>query len=100
MELATGIGYVRADGKTVNESTAAIGNKALRFVGTSGAQWWLASQAGHVGGGLEIVSMRKTVNQNIIAFAGGAAVRQEPGHFDFDAVFAFMACTNQISLRF
>lgn len=46
VELATGIGYVGADGKTVNAEHAAIGNKALAFVGTSGVQMgWLASQA-------------------------------------------------------
>lgn len=46
VELATGIGYVGPDGKTVNAERAAIGNKALAFVGTSGVQMgWLASQA-------------------------------------------------------
>lgn len=46
VELATGIGYVGADGKTVNAEHAAIGNKAFAFVGTSGVQMgWLASQA-------------------------------------------------------
>lgn len=46
VELATGIGYVGPDGKTVNTEHAAIGNKALAFVGTSGVQMgWLASQA-------------------------------------------------------
>lgn len=46
VELATGIGYVGPDGKTVNAEHAAIGNKALAFVGTSGVQMgWLASQA-------------------------------------------------------
>lgn len=46
VELATGIGYVGADGKTVNAEHVAIGNKALAFVGTSGVQMgWLASQA-------------------------------------------------------
>lgn len=46
VELATGIGYVGPDGKIVNAEHAAIGNKALAFVGTSGVQMgWLASQA-------------------------------------------------------
>lgn len=46
VELATGIGYVGTDGKTVNAEHAAIGNKAFAFVGTSGVQMgWLASQA-------------------------------------------------------
>lgn len=46
VELATGIGYVGPDGKTVNAEHVAIGNKALAFVGTSGVQMgWLASQA-------------------------------------------------------
>ena len=46
VELATGIGYVGPDGKTVNAEHAAIGNKAFAFVGTSGVQMgWLASQA-------------------------------------------------------
>lgn len=46
VELATDIGYVGPDGKTVNAEHAAIGNKALAFVGTSGVQMgWLASQA-------------------------------------------------------
>ena len=38
--------YVNAAGETVNTDHAAIGNKALVFVGTSGVQMgWLASQA-------------------------------------------------------
>lgn len=56
VELATGIGYVRADGKTVNAEHAAIGNKALAFVGTSGVQMgWLASQADMLAEDWEIV---------------------------------------------
>lgn len=46
VELATSISYVNAQGKIVNVEHAAIGNKALAFVGTSGVQLgWLASQA-------------------------------------------------------
>lgn len=46
VELATGISYVNAAGESVNTEHAAIGNKALAFVGTSGVQMgWLASQA-------------------------------------------------------
>ena len=46
VELETGISYVNAAGETVNAEHAAIGNKALAFVGTSGVQMgWLASQA-------------------------------------------------------
>ena len=46
VELATRIGYIRADGCLVNAEHADIGNKALAFVGTSGVQLgWLASQA-------------------------------------------------------
>lgn len=46
VELATNISYVNAAGETVNTDHAAIGNKALVFVGTSGVQMgWLASQA-------------------------------------------------------
>ena len=46
VELASGIGYVGPDGRTVNAEHAAIGNKAFAFVGTSGVQMgWLASQA-------------------------------------------------------
>ena len=46
VELATNISYVNAAGETVNADHAAIGNKALAFVGTSGVQiGWLASQA-------------------------------------------------------
>lgn len=46
VELATCISYVNADGVAINVEHAAIGNKALAFVGTSGFQLgWLASQA-------------------------------------------------------
>ena len=46
VELATCISYKDADGKIVNCTHDAIGNKALAFVGTSGVQiGWLASQA-------------------------------------------------------
>lgn len=46
VELATCISYKDADGKIVNCSHDAIGNKAFAFVGTSGVQiGWLASQA-------------------------------------------------------
>ena len=46
VELASSISYVNAQGKIVNIEHAAIGNKALAFVGTSGVQLgWLASQA-------------------------------------------------------
>ena len=47
---------MRADGKTVNAEHAAIGNKALAFVGTSGVQMgWLASQADMLAEDWEIV---------------------------------------------
>ena len=56
VELATGICYVSADGKTVNTEHAAIGNKALAFAGTSGVQMgWLASQADMLADDWEIV---------------------------------------------
>lgn len=46
IELASGIGYVNANGEVVNPDHEAIGNKAIAFVGTSGVQLgWLASQA-------------------------------------------------------
>lgn len=46
VELASNVSYVNAQGKIVNVEHAAIGNKALAFVGTSGVQLgWLASQA-------------------------------------------------------
>ena len=46
IELASKIGYINADGYTVNAEHEAIGNKAIAFVGTSGVQLgWLASQA-------------------------------------------------------
>ena len=46
VELASSVSYVNAQGKIVNIEHAAIGNKALAFVGTSGVQLgWLASQA-------------------------------------------------------
>lgn len=46
IQLATGISYRTADGEVVNCEHAAIGNKAIAFVGTSGVQMgWLASQA-------------------------------------------------------
>ena len=46
LELATAISYTNAAGEIVNCDHAAIGNKAIAFVGTSGVQMgWLASQA-------------------------------------------------------
>lgn len=46
VELATGISYTNRSGQTINAKHAAIGNRALAFVGTSGVQMgWLASQA-------------------------------------------------------
>ena len=46
VELASSVSYVNAQGKIVNVEHAAIGNKALAFVGTSGVQLgWLASPA-------------------------------------------------------
>lgn len=46
IELATNISYVNADENVINCEHEAIGNKAIAFVGTSGAQiGWLASQA-------------------------------------------------------
>lgn len=46
VELATCISYKTAAGEVINAEHAAIGNKALAFVGTSGVQLgWLASQA-------------------------------------------------------
>ena len=46
VELASSVSYVNAQGQIVNVEHAAIGNKALAFVGTSGVQLgWLASQA-------------------------------------------------------
>ena len=46
VEIASSVSYVNAQGKIVNVEHAAIGNKALAFVGTSGVQLgWLASQA-------------------------------------------------------
>lgn len=46
IELATCISYKGANGDIVNCEHAAIGNKAVAFVGTSGVQMgWLASQA-------------------------------------------------------
>lgn len=46
VELASSISYVNTQGKIINVEHAAIGNKALAFVGTSGVQLgWLASQA-------------------------------------------------------
>ena len=46
IELATNISYVNAKNEIVNCEHAAIGNKAIAFVGTSGVQMgWLASQA-------------------------------------------------------
>ena len=46
VELASSVSYVNAQGKIVNVEHAAIGNKALAFVGTSGVQLgWLASQS-------------------------------------------------------
>lgn len=45
LELATDISYTSA-GQIINCEHAAIGNKAIAFVGTSGVQMgWLASQA-------------------------------------------------------
>ena len=46
LELATDISYTSAAGQIINCEHAAIGNKAIAFVGTSGVQMgWLASQA-------------------------------------------------------
>ena len=46
VELASSVSYVNTQGKIINVEYAAIGNKALAFVGTSGVQLgWLASQA-------------------------------------------------------
>ena len=46
IELASNISYQNAGGEIVNCEHAAIGNKAIAFVGTSGVQMgWLASQA-------------------------------------------------------
>lgn len=46
VQLATCISYTAPGGDVVNAEHAAIGNKALAFVGTSGVQiGWLASQA-------------------------------------------------------
>ncbi len=46
LELATAISYTNAAEEIVNCDHAAIGNKAIAFVGTSGVQMgWLASQA-------------------------------------------------------
>lgn len=46
LELATAISYTNAAGEIVNCDHAAIGNKAIAFVGTSGVQMgWFASQA-------------------------------------------------------
>ena len=46
IQLATGISYKSATGEIVNCEHDAIGNMAVAFVGTSGAQLgWLASQA-------------------------------------------------------
>ena len=46
IELATNISYKNANEEIINTEHAAIGNKAIAFVGTSGIQiGWLASQA-------------------------------------------------------
>lgn len=46
IELAKHISYVKPDGGVVNPEHAAIGNKAIAFVGNAGIQLgWLASQA-------------------------------------------------------
>ncbi len=46
IELASNISYVNTANEVVNSEHAAIGNKAIAFVGTSGVQMgWLASQA-------------------------------------------------------
>ena len=45
VELATSISYKNANGEIINCEHEAIGNNALAFVGTSGVQMWLASQA-------------------------------------------------------
>lgn len=56
VELATGIGYVRQDGRIVNAEHLAVGNKAFAFVDTSGVQMgWLASQADMLADDWEIV---------------------------------------------
>ena len=45
IQLAIGISYKSADGKIVNCENDAIGNKAVAFVTTFGAQMeWLVSQ--------------------------------------------------------
>ena len=46
IELASNISYINANNEMINCEHAAIGNKAIAFVGTSGVQMgWLASQA-------------------------------------------------------
>ena len=46
IELAKNISYTNAQGDVINAEHAAIGNKAIAFVGASGVQLgWLASQA-------------------------------------------------------
>lgn len=56
IELATNISYRNVSGEQVNAEHAAIGNKAIAFVGTSGVQLgWLASQADMLADDWEIV---------------------------------------------
>ena len=46
IQLATNISYMNSDGKIINSDHAAIGNKALVLVNSSGSQvGWLPSQA-------------------------------------------------------
>lgn len=46
IELASNISYKNPESEIINAEHAAIGNKAIAFVGTSGVQLgWLASQA-------------------------------------------------------
>lgn len=56
IELATCISYMTVGGVYMNVEHAAIGNKAIAFVGTSGVQMgWLASQADMLAEDWEIV---------------------------------------------
>ena len=46
IELASNISYQNPKGEIINAEHAAMGNKAIAFVGTSGVQLgWLASQS-------------------------------------------------------
>ena len=56
IELATCISYMTVGGVHMNVEHAAIGNKAIAFVGTSGVQMgWLASQSDMLAEDWEIV---------------------------------------------